>query len=1111
MEDANNIVNIDTPIEEDAANWKQVPAKDGYPAYHVYTVPIEKSPADDREYRIIRLENKLEAILVHDEKTDKAAASLNVATGNFYDPDDIPGLAHLCEHMLFLGSDEFPKENEFDEYLSKRDGATNGWTTGSEQGFYFAVASDSFEGALHRFSAVLHGPRFDPDSTMREINAVDSEFIDTIQDDGSRISEVEGSLARRGHPFGKFDFGNKETLTQAGWATKNRSKSTLTKADRRDKTREGQVSTSNDSTVSKENDDTKGALETRRRLIEWWKKEYCAGRMKLALVGKESLDDLARFVTKYFSPVKNRGLDPLPKVPDDPYGKNELSKFVHVKTVMDLYEVDLTFPIPWQTPHWRVTPADYLAHLIGHEGPGSILAYLKSKGLVNELCASCSAPGRGVSQFEVSIDLTKEGFKKYREVILVIFNYINLLRDSEIPKYVYEEFRTLGELSFRYAEKINACPYSQILSGMLELQAPRALLLSALAYPRKWDKKLVRETLNALDVKNCYIFVAAQDHSQIGKTGPWLTERWYGTQYMEEKFHNDFISAARKKNDIKELALPKPNEFIPKNTDVEKIDVSEPKKRPSLIKRNSLLEVWHKKDDQFWVPRAHVFLFARTPIAGTTARAHLMTILFADLVEDHLSDYSYDAQLAGLSYEFDGSIQGIGIGIGGYSDKLHVLLRRVLETIKGLKIKKDRLAVMMENVQMDLENILLEDSSVLAKHHLIYLLRDRQYTIEEELEALKEITAEDLAEHAKKVLAELKFKVLVNGNLRKEDALSIESMVEDILGPKPVPSGKLIEKQSRLLPKGTNYIWELPVPNPGHISSCVAYYCHIGNVSDSRIRVIANLIGQIMQQPTYDTLRTKEQLGYYVGAQSVEGIESIGWALIIQSEKDPRYLELRIESFLHKMRKTIEEMEESDFEEHKKSLVHMWTEKLHNLSEESDEFWSAITSGYYDFQGDQKDAQLVQNVTKSDVLTMYKKFIDPASDKRSKLSVHLRSQNPPGPKFSEEAAKSFLQVLRKAGIKVNEEEYNAECQDEPPVAQIRAYWEEGLREETEDNDKKVEKLLAEFDKLVEKYPAKGQQPVELDAKVEFIKDGKKFREGLELSGPAKPVENFEVE
>ena len=90
--------------------------------YLYFTKPIQKSPQDDREYRLIRLENGLEAMLVHDAEADVAAANLNVSVGFLQDPvgsialglscgvliylaltqDDMPGLAHFCEHLLFL-------------------------------------------------------------------------------------------------------------------------------------------------------------------------------------------------------------------------------------------------------------------------------------------------------------------------------------------------------------------------------------------------------------------------------------------------------------------------------------------------------------------------------------------------------------------------------------------------------------------------------------------------------------------------------------------------------------------------------------------------------------------------------------------------------------------------------------------------------------------------------------------------------------------------------------------------------------------------------------------------------------------------------------------------
>ncbi|PNY01597.1 insulin-degrading enzyme-like protein [Trifolium pratense] len=41
-----------------------------------------------------------------------AAAAMCVGIGSFSDPNEAQGLAHFLEHMLFMGSDEFPDENE---------------------------------------------------------------------------------------------------------------------------------------------------------------------------------------------------------------------------------------------------------------------------------------------------------------------------------------------------------------------------------------------------------------------------------------------------------------------------------------------------------------------------------------------------------------------------------------------------------------------------------------------------------------------------------------------------------------------------------------------------------------------------------------------------------------------------------------------------------------------------------------------------------------------------------------------------------------------------------------------------------------------------------------
>ena len=68
------------------------------------TDKLEQPALDDRSYRVIRLPNKLETLLVHDADTDKASAAVNVNVGSFSDADDMPGMAHAVEHLLFMGT-----------------------------------------------------------------------------------------------------------------------------------------------------------------------------------------------------------------------------------------------------------------------------------------------------------------------------------------------------------------------------------------------------------------------------------------------------------------------------------------------------------------------------------------------------------------------------------------------------------------------------------------------------------------------------------------------------------------------------------------------------------------------------------------------------------------------------------------------------------------------------------------------------------------------------------------------------------------------------------------------------------------------------------------------
>ncbi|KAK4106999.1 hypothetical protein N656DRAFT_803042, partial [Canariomyces notabilis] len=67
-------------------------------AVELVTDRLETPSLDDRSYRVIRLSNQIEALLVHDPKTEKASAAMDINVGSFSDEDDMAGMAHAVEH-----------------------------------------------------------------------------------------------------------------------------------------------------------------------------------------------------------------------------------------------------------------------------------------------------------------------------------------------------------------------------------------------------------------------------------------------------------------------------------------------------------------------------------------------------------------------------------------------------------------------------------------------------------------------------------------------------------------------------------------------------------------------------------------------------------------------------------------------------------------------------------------------------------------------------------------------------------------------------------------------------------------------------------------------------
>lgn len=186
----------------------------------------------------------------------------------------------------------------------------------------------------------------------------------------------------------------------------------------------------------------KEGRDVRQALLDFHEKFYSSEVMALAVLGRESLDDLEAMVRRMFSPVAARQLTP-PVFPADPYG-DRVGMRQEVVPIKDMRSLYVSWAVPKQRAHYTGKPDRYLSHLVGHEGPGSILSVLKQKGWALGLCGGLMEAQSCFAVFGVSVDLTTDGLDKVDEIVDFIYAYLGLLKRHGPQKWIWDEQADVG-------------------------------------------------------------------------------------------------------------------------------------------------------------------------------------------------------------------------------------------------------------------------------------------------------------------------------------------------------------------------------------------------------------------------------------------------------------------------------------------------------------------------------------------------------------------------------------------------------------------------------------------------------------------------------------------
>ena len=342
------------------------------------------------------------------------------------------------------------------------------------------------------------------------------------------------------------------------------------------------------------------------------------------------------------------------------------------------------------------------------------------------------------------------------------------------------------------------------------------------------------------------------------------------------------------------------------------------------------------------------------------------------------------------------------------------------------------------------------------------------------------------------VFKRMYFETLVHGSLDAAGAKKIQDMLERIIQPRALAPAEKRRYRELLLPPNSEHIWERPVKNPVETNSCVVYWVYACDKTDPVSRMKVALFSQIASEPAFNVLRTKEQLGYIV---SLAGTP-MGIRVLVQSEKSPAYVEGRIEAFLTSFRDTLVNLSDAEFDRHRQALIDKKLEQPKHLSGETRRFWRHMVS-------QQTDIATLRKLTKDDVVAMFDEAVNPASDSRRKLSMHLKSQVTPSAQFDISTLPQIIVQFTHAGIIADEDEVRALIESKPDLEAVRKFGHSLIERNaaTEENKAKLRTMLDELKGVPEPDDSSALKKSNV-----FIDDVNRFKSQLDLNKAQLPLE-----
>jgi insulysin len=794
---------------EEWATTKKFINHDEYEVINDQSVTSKRNP--DRKTLKILLSNGLQAFLVSDPSLEESAASISVEAGTWDDPDEYEGMAHFVEHLLFLGTEAYPNESDYSQFILERGGQYNAFTKHDRTSYGFSIHTDAFSGALDRLSHFFIDPLLTYSAIQREIHAVHHEFEDSIENDSLRVWRVLKESGNPDHPNVKLSCGNLESLSRV----------------------------------------------KRKDIVQWINRHYYPGNMRLVLMSPEPLEELAQKAHHFFSRI--------PK--GDPKEREKMNKggmvsseqkgnFTYVKPSFKNRSLFLMWEIPELFLNLENSKAiQVLQMAIDHGYANSLSKILERESLAKEVHADFWKITQDHGFFIINVILTDEGIDQYEEVISRCFQALNRVKELGVPEYLLKRLQKVSSASFHNSYDTNFDYVMRLSSELLDEEIgtyPDKTLTATLGALSGVSALLLE--LNPFDC--LYFLVASPDEVGVNLS---RIEKWMGSEYFIRKIAESKLS---------EWNNQPPHPLIGYQPEEEDAGLGPNKKNEPFVESN--IEEKESLDPVFvvdnetgrirWMESSEAgssidaFFCIASPLIGTSSKNMALNEIFVHRLRDLLRGEFLGDQDIMWNLEMEGVDLCLFLSVPkeGYLENF----RRCFTLLKNASISEIQFN---KAKKLKLEAYPGDPSPIDYAHQILdSFLRPFCYTKMELYHALLDLDFEEYESFQSTYFSHIFFEGAFLGGIGEKETLKIWDEIIRILNPEPYNLSKDRSKQFMFPQDAQSYLVMQKTHRKGNALLLLI------EAGDSTVELtsIHKILTVVLHSEFFESLRTRQQTAY---------------------------------------------------------------------------------------------------------------------------------------------------------------------------------------------------------------------------------------------------------